>query len=489
MKRRLAVIAVLWGWLVLLLLTHSGARSPYSYGWAIFGGKSAHLLGAVVNPDALPVQMVTLFFYDGEMPRDWHSAHNFRLALHSFVTATVAGLTRSYPLANLLANLLFAMIAAIVAVSLARRHDLSWPAIAVALLTVLSLPFFVTYIGQPMHYMVGTVISFLVVLAVAALEPVDLRKPLISGLATAILTLNYDPYVYAAAVAVYVITFVRFRRPLDSVVYLAISFTPVVVWDRFINAISGGQLSTVTQTEFIQPVFRGWFEFLRHPLEHVLLPFVASHAGVHLAAHQIIAMIYWPLVAVCAIGLARYRPRPHSLIVLLPVVFVLHQVATAAFDWENNPRRALGVVLAFGYAWCWLAGRVWSDRRWRAAFVALLAMSALLAFSDAIFKSPLVAYLSTGQAMQRNPKDGVQIEKLRLETESMPALMRDERLVWRDLGKARLPVRWGVFAFAQLFNAFFVAGLFWLLSRARLMPRYAHWFAAAVWLVSMVRFA
>jgi hypothetical protein len=42
--------------------------------------------------------------------------------------------------------------------------------------------------------------------------------------------------------------------------------------------------------------------------------------------------------------------------------------------------------------------------------------------------------------------------------------------------------------FAQAFNAFFVCVLFWLLARAQLLPRYAPWIAAGIWLASAVRF-
>src|SRR5205814_9171065 len=51
--------------------------------------------------------------------------------------------------------------------------------------------------------------------------------------------------------------------------------------------------------------------------------------------------------------------RPATTVALLLLFYALHQMATAAFDWENNPRRALPVVLAIGYVYCWLADR-WS---------------------------------------------------------------------------------------------------------------------------------
>src|ERR1700736_3796126 len=113
-----AVIAILWAWLALLSLTHLGGKSPYAYGWAVVGSPEppARMMGAVVNPDALPLRGVAMFFYDAA-PMKWAEAQNLRFPSHAFATSIVAGLTRSYLFAGYFVNYLFAALVAWAAVS------------------------------------------------------------------------------------------------------------------------------------------------------------------------------------------------------------------------------------------------------------------------------------------------------------------------------------------------------------------------------------
>src|SRR5690242_9243787 len=107
--RKAAVIIVAVAWLVLLALTHYGARSPYSYGWAMFpleNENSVYISGAVANPDSLSALDVMYFFYDGRYV-DWGNAPNLDLPTHAFAVATIAGITRSTLAGSYLANLLF----------------------------------------------------------------------------------------------------------------------------------------------------------------------------------------------------------------------------------------------------------------------------------------------------------------------------------------------------------------------------------------------
>jgi hypothetical protein len=480
----------LWLWILVLFITHWGARSPYSYGWAIFHGNSARLLGTVVNPDALVVYPVTLYFYEGRTPQNWGDSPNFRLPFHSFLVATIASFTRSYLASNYIANIGALMLLALVALKRGQVHLER----LIALLTIVSVPFVVTYVAQPMHYTVGIVINFLAVIAACSLSDDDLRNPLISGLLLAIVALNYDAYIFAAALGAYMMFVIRFRRARDYALFVVVAIAPVAIWVEFLRWLTNDRVSRMIERTFIQPVVHGWLEYLKHPLQYNLQPFIAGHVGLHVGLHFILAMIYWPILVLCLAGLWRLRrdipyTRETAMAALLLLIFVLHQLVTAGFDWENNPRRAIPVVLAIAFVYCWLADRLWTFRPWRIAFVTVLVISCVLAMADTLFHTPAVTFLSTGQAIQHNPKEAMTIRFMRFDSATMPTLMADEPPVWHDLGKARLTRSAAPsFLFAQVFNAFFCCALLWLLARAKLLPRYSPAIGAAIWLVSVVRF-
>ncbi|MDQ3283556.1 MAG: hypothetical protein M3Q69_19310 [Acidobacteriota bacterium] len=164
-----AVVGAVWAWILVLMLTHLGAKSPYSYGWAIFGQEGSRLLGMVVNPDSRIVYNFTFFLYEAG-PLDWNQAQNLKLPLHTFSVAMLVGITGSYLLASLIVNFLYAALVALAAVTLADRYALRRSATLVALLTLYSLPLYVEYLGQPLQYIVGPAVSFLVIMSVFALE-------------------------------------------------------------------------------------------------------------------------------------------------------------------------------------------------------------------------------------------------------------------------------------------------------------------------------
>ncbi|HVE69907.1 MAG TPA: hypothetical protein VNI54_00960 [Thermoanaerobaculia bacterium] len=488
------VVLIAVAWLAVVALTHWGSRSPYSYGWAMFPGddlNAIHLQGATANPDALPIHDVMLYFYDGRYV-DWGAAQNLALPLHAFSVATVAGITRSTLLSNYLTNLLFLTIVTIAAVNLADRYGIRRGATLLTLLTLWSLPIVLDYVGQPLHYVVGICASFLVVMSLLAID--DL-KPWIAALAVAILLLNYDPYIFIAATVTWLVFVRRFERRWHVVVFLVLAPLPKIAWTQFLRWASHDNMTTHLRDTFIRPVIAGWKEMLADPLGNAMQPFVASHIGVHVALHQIVAMIYWPLVAACVWLLFRLRPRldrRFMLLALMPAFLFLEQMAAAAWDWELNPRRAIPVVLAFAVAWCWSLDHVWEQRRWRIGAIALCVMSALLAMSDTLLREPVMAFLRTGQAMRLEPQEAMRKENLQLIPYSMPKLVRDqEKITWRDLPPAR--VQKGdnhrtIFMVSQAMGLFLLVGLFWLTARARILPRWAPFGALGVWMVSLVRF-
>jgi hypothetical protein len=494
--RKAAVMGIALAWLVLVAATHYGGRSPYSYGWAMFpldNQNAERIGGIVVNPDSMSARGVVLHFYDGRLP-DWPNAHNLALPLHSFVVATVAGITRGYMLASYLANLLFLSLLAWAGLNLADRFAIRRSVTLVTLLTLFSLPIVLDYVGQPLHYVVGTCASFLVVLSVAALDESDARNPWIAALAASILSLNYDPWVFLGALVVWILFVRRLARWWPGLVYLLAAAIPKIAWTQYLRVSSGNTMSNQIHTTFIEPVLEGWQEMITDPVANLLQPFIATHIGAHVAVHQILAMIYWPLVLTCVWLLFRNRPRisrPFVLPALLVVFFILEQMVAAGWDWELNPRRAIPVVLAFAVAWCWAVDQVWDLRRWRVGILALVVLSAFLAMADTLVRDPAMAFLRTGQAMKLQPHEALEKENLELIPWYMPKLMRDSNVVWRDLDSARIDRGTGrrtAFLVVQGVGLYLVVGLFWLAARARLLPRWAPLGVAAVWLVSLVRF-
>jgi hypothetical protein len=493
MRRVYVAIGVLWLWALLLLLTHASNRSPYSYSWALVGREAIRVYGAVVNPDAAAMIPVEHYFYDARPPV-WRNAVSIRIPLHGFAVSLLMPFTRSTLLSNYLANLGALMLLAAVAIKACERRGLPLLPSTIAMMTLYALPWVVTYVGQPMYYVPATTINFLAVIAAFSLADDDLRRPWLSGLLLAVVMLNYDPYIYALALGAWMLFAIRFRRAADVAIFLAVALVPSFVWTQFVRRASGDTLSRLMEKTFIKPIFGGWTDLLRHPIERAAQPYLAGHIGVRVGAQLVLAEIYWPMLLVCAATLWRLgdripRTRRTALIALLAAVYALHQFGTALFDWENNPRRALPVVLAAGFAYCWCAAELWPRRGWRIAFIAALALCAFATMADVLIERPMLTFLSTGQAVQMDPRYGMQLRKTMLTKESLPKLLDDENVWWRDLPRVTLSKETAAtFAGTQLFVLFFFCALLWILARARLLPKYAAAAGALLWLASLVRF-
>jgi hypothetical protein len=484
------VIGIVWLWLALLLATHAGARSPYSYGWALFDRDAARLFGSVVNPDAVTVYPVTLFFYE-PVAIDYTTAHNLKLPLHSFAISVTASFVRSYPLANYVTNLAFLWLLTVVAVNFAELFGLGGAPLLVSLLTLVSLPFYAHYVGQPMQYDVGPAISFLVMLAAIAIGRAGIRDPLPYAALFAILTLNYDWYVFGAALAAYTLFVVGFPRRRDYAIWAIVALAPAALWGVFLRAISHDTISKLVRDAFLPAIIESWLEILRRA--DVTLGFAATQVGLHIALDQLITMIFWPILALLLFGWIRLRPetlrfRPNALPLLLVGAYLAEQLGTAAFDWENNPRRAIPVIFAVFYAYAFVADRLWSERRWRIAFAAVLLATAILTYADTLFRNPALTYLATGQAIRNAPKAVFEVAGRALTPASLPHLLADQRngfWLWRP-ASLRNPELLPVWLAAQLAAGGALVALIAILARAALLPRRAHLVAAAIWLASLV---
>src|SRR5207248_5067026 len=132
------------------------------------------------------------------------------------------------------------------------------------------------------------------------------------------------------------------RRPRDYTLFVAVAGAPVVLWVQFLRVLTHDLVSRMIERTFIRPVISGWLDFIKHPIVYALRPFLAGHLGFQVGFHLVLAMVYWPVLVLCIVGLWRSvrpgapptRPGPSlTLGVTLLAIFVLHQLATAAFDW------------------------------------------------------------------------------------------------------------------------------------------------------------
>jgi hypothetical protein len=484
---RPVVLLVLSAWLALLLVTHRGKMSPYSY------VSQAPVHTSVTRPaasDALNMVPVTRFFYDGTTP-EFDRAHNLRLPFHSFVVSVVASFVRRYDVANELTNLLFLVLLTAAALRLADRHGLNRWAQLLGLATIFALPPVVGYIGQPMHYIVGPVINALVILVALVAGEERLRNPYFSGALTAILCINYDWYVFAAALAVYVVAVVRLPNARTAGIYAIVAAVPGVLWQRFLELISHDGLSKAIRNGFIGAVIEGWLEFFSAPGARPLLPVAATQLGFHVAVHEIIALIHWPLILCCGLVLWHYREslapwRERRLLLLLVAVFVVEQLATAAFDWENNPRRALPVVVAFACAYCWSIDVTRERKGWRIAFMTLFVFTAFIAFADVLLGNAGASVLYMGETIRGPAKIALPWQEGSIVIAS--ALQPGYGIFGEAFPRATLASVDGAWIAASLVIAGAVLVLFTLLARVELLPRRAPYVCAAMMLASAVRF-
>jgi hypothetical protein len=111
--------------------------------------------------------------------------------------------------------------------------------------------------------------------------------------------------------------------------------------------------------------------------------------------------------------------------------------------------------------------------------------------ADTLLHDPGMAFLRMGQAMRNPPQEAIVMENMQLFPYSMPKLLRDTDIDWRDLDTARIErreYRRTIFLASQAMGLYLLVGLFWLTARARILPRWSPYAAAGVWVLSLARF-
>ena len=490
---RAVVLAIIWTWLTILLLTHYGAFSPYSYLFAYRDERTITIEGVPVHRDADNSYSVFLFFYQ---PRaiDYSLAPNMVYPLPQFVSGNFAAFTRSYLLAHYLTNLFILWMVAYAAVRLAEQLRVPRKAILVAGLTLASLPMYAHYIGQPLQYVVGPAISFLALMAAIALARQGVRDPIVFGLLTAVITLNYDWYVYTAALVLYFMEVHRFENVKRFLLYVIASLAPRIVWLVYVQIISGGQFSPHLKDTYLDGILYGWLAVLQSPLQNTLFPFLAGHVGLTVAIRMVLAMVYWPVVLLVIAALSVLKPRisafkPAWLVMFLLIFFTLEQFAISVFDWENGPRRALPAVFAAGFALFYAARELIKHRPWRIAFYAVMIVSMYIPMADRITGEASTANFGEGAATNGEVKRAVSMHKRLVTKETLPFMMRNEEQPrFGTLAAPDVDARMLVpFLFAHLFLGSLLFILFRTLARAGLAPARAHLVVAGLLLLTLSR--
>ena len=108
-------------------------------------------------------------------------------------------------------------------------------------------------------------------------------------------------------------------------------------------------------------------------------------------------------------------------------------------------------------------------------------------------KSRLAQHMEPSSPMKlhRAPHEAIVKENQQLIPYSMPKLLRDTEIDWRDLETARIErrkYRRTIFLASQVMGLYLLVGLFWLTARARILPRWSPYAAAGVWVLSLTRF-
>jgi hypothetical protein len=502
------VLLIAFGALILVtLLTHLGAHSPYTSGLAAAypdgGGPGLpyDVDGLHANPDALRLRLPELTDGFYRLCGIDVASANVLMPLHSYFVSILLAFTRSYLLSHLIANVMALLLLVSAMTITCLDFGIAPRAILLAGVNILFLPWVAHYIGQPLNYTFSISLNFLITLAAIRLGQMGNRSPWLFGVLVAVILLNYDWFIFAGAIGLYLLLVHRFARWYHYLEFGVIAVAPLAIWKAVVTWANGGlPVETMRSKDFFVPVFDAWRAILKAPIQHILWPFVMSHVGIGIAVREVLGHIYWPVLVVTIVGLAVLRPplrtsRTAWMLIFLVGLYVVEQMTTAAFDWENNPRRALPVVFAVSVAMAYVVAKTHASRAWRGVFVGLAVCSAVLSFSDRLLQSPAVHELQTGEAVHNEPKWPMSMLDKRLTKASMPVLPVDKGLtvgkfkptcVAERGPKLKMPAAAYQFVIAQVLLGGGLAAVIYVCSRLRWLPRFATLGYSVVFALSFV---
>ncbi len=407
--------------LAVIELYHIGNRSPYGYAWSVTGQRYLmNVEGFPINPDFHPNEPIFNLFYQ-PMYGDFSYCPNVNVPIHAFIASVFVGATRSLVVGHLIANFVVALALLYAYSSFALSRGLRMAPIAMAGTIVLMLPYYAQYLGQPMQYIIGPSLTFLVVLAVMVIERRrergDVRarfesSAFVIGLLAAFLMLNYDSYVALASIGVYFI-FLGRRSIIDWLIFAATTYVPVKLWRHFIPSLGTpndpktwdiGRWITFTKTP-IETWTKMWHELD----QNVTKPWAIAQVGWNIFLSLFAAYFYWFLLLAFGYYGLRERRRtklsgPDRIVPLIVGAVIALELFTGAFDIDNNPRRVLPLVFVFAWIVTWVVTRSWSSVVSRLNFAGLAIVAFFHSFADTIFHKPTFAVEQTQQAIAGGPK-------------------------------------------------------------------------------------
>ena len=407
-RAEILVSLPLWALAALVMSLHLGVHSPYTYGWIAFGGdiRASSLEGQHVNPDALSIWPLTVGF-SAPCGIAYH-APNVLYPFHALCASVFVALTGSYMIGQYALNA--AAIALLVWVFTRACLERSYPkgAVLATGVVLVTTPWIACYAGQPLHYLFAACVSGCVVLAALDMARAGDRSPWRWGALVAVLTLTYDWYVLAAALAIFLVVSLRLSRPRDALAFLGAGFAPTILWHALLAAAGGNQLSVRVAHTFFDPIRNGYAELLGHPIDHALDWYMMPHVGLDIGFRTVVGVLGWPMLVVTAL-LWRFRKAAPSspgarLALLLVALYVAEQVAVAVLDPENSPRRALPVLCAAFMAAAWAFARAWTSLPSRVVLTCVAIVCVAASLADRITDNAAIQLLDTGEVVRGEPK-------------------------------------------------------------------------------------
>jgi len=493
-RRKLLVFCVFFALTMLLFDTHLGTNSPYTYGYpVVYKQWPAAVEGLATNWDA-PLNVPMAEFFYGSQPSLSEQPATFSLAslpIPSFMTSIFMGFTRSYTLASYMANITVLLLLFLVFINFAASLGTSYLAMGVAGSMILLLPFLAQYVGQPMHYITGTAVNFLILIGLMSLSHRGYKNAWGLGLLTGIFLLNYDPYVFFMAAILYFVFVDRLEKKRHYLYFLVAAAAPVLAWTLFVQLIKPPGATNQNYNSFIKPTIKGWLDYFKHPVKEFSLPFHAFQVGLTVAFREIIAYIYWPILIFVCYYLFKFRnsikgSKLFKFLYLLMGVFLIEMFVTSVFDFEKNTRRALPMLFVFAFFLTFVVAKTIGRGKVKYLIAVLLVMAFVLTFADVFVKDPSIQATQYGEYIRGEPNAIMKIYEERLNDlktipygQTLSMLFTQKRV---DSGKLNL----GRFVFSQLFLFLVLLALFFLLYKGALLPWYSVVIFTGVYMASMV---
>ncbi len=490
-NKKFVIIGILFLVILGMFFTHVGALSPYTWGCAVHHLPYHYNDGHYANVDFFLLSSLVKYFYEPGFI-NFKEVSATEWSFFCFILSVGLGITRSYALSTYTINILFLLALIIAVVNLLRKLNLSYKVIFISCLFILFVPFFNHYLGQSLHYLTSVSITFLVLICLIALNLKNERSGAIYGSLLGIITINYDWYIWYAAATCYFL----FYYKLDSFKkYLVFSLVPCVLWMYCISSTGTAPEHFRTLSVLLHDVVPPWAHYFNNPAKDVIFPFIVSQVGLVVAFKMLTSYIYWPLLIFIGFYISDIKStvKNHIFSKLIILIFLFNLffiLVLLPFEWENNPRRAIPLIFVFLSALIYSINKAWSSKnpRIKKTVLALLILSFILSFSDTFFQNPTVPVMEMGETIRTPPKFLLDINKLRLNVQSIPNLPVNGPLKMSLYPKATMNKEYiPKYVLSQLIFSGCLYLLFRFLVSLELLPKYTQFIYLIIYIFSLMK--